>query len=110
MNIFIEHAKSKGVYKSLRESAEFRKHTKSTFTKSIDLGSNFTERKLNFSAFGNLKQASSKIEEYPELPKRYSKLVTFKSVSKNDSPVSKRSGGFRQSLNNVRGQVLFDSI
>jgi hypothetical protein len=86
LNIFMENAKNKGIYSGLRGSVEFRKHTKSTFTKSIDLGFGNTDRRSNFSALAPLKLDRYNNEDddsYPELPKRFSKLVTFKSASKN---------------------------
>jgi hypothetical protein len=36
LSIFIENAEKQGVYKSVRDSTEFRKHAKSVYAKSID--------------------------------------------------------------------------
>ena len=109
----MENAKNRGIYSGLRGSLDFRKHTKSTFTKSTDLSYGNTERKSNFSALNPSKTDYNNNEDdetYPELPKRFSKLVTFKSVSKNKSPNSHNNNGLRKSLNNMKDRIVFDSI
>lgn len=76
LEVFIDNAEKMGVYKSVRDSTEFKKHKDKLFSRSIDVG-RFSEIR---------KESKSTIDEcYPELPLKYSKLVTFKPVQNNDS-------------------------
>jgi hypothetical protein len=105
----MEHARQRGIYEGIRGSTELRKHNISIFTKSKDFGQGLSTRKTNQSALGPAKEDLE--DSYPDLPQRFSKLVTFKSVSNRDSPKRHSYNGLRKSINNnMKDKIVFDSI
>jgi len=105
----MENARQKGIYEGLRGSTELRKHNISIFSKSKDCSQGFSSRKTNQSVLGPAKQDLE--DSYPDLPLRFSKLVTFKSVSKRESPNRHSYNGLRKSINsNMKDKIVFDSI
>ena len=97
LSIFIKQAETQGVYRSLRQSQDYRKLAQSTLSKSIDLSLKFDRTLLNKST---LVRASN--DDEPQLPPpRYTKLVTFKSSpkprkSEKSSPRSSILGALRR--------------
>lgn len=80
----------------MRESNEFRKHTHSHFTKSIEVHGGALRGRANRSA----------LVEVEEVPMKFSKLATFKSGSEQPSP---KQGKKRAIINAMRGSDNFST-
>ena len=98
LSIFIKKAETQGVYRSLRESQDYRKLAQSTLSKSIDLGFKLDRTLLNRSTVVR----GTKDDEPQMPPPRYTKLVTFKSSpkarkSEKSSPRNSILGAIRRS-------------
>lgn len=96
--MFIENAHRRGVIN--REAIEIRKKNKSAIAQSVDFGNKiFNDR----SRMAN--SALEISEEFPEIPNKYSKLVTFKSSKRYINEIG-RKGKFNKGSG--RTTLIFD--
>ena len=93
--MFIENAHRRGVIN--REAIDIRKKNKSAISQSVDFGNKIINERSRMA--NSVLEIS---EQFPEIPNKYSKLVTFKSSNRYINELGRRGklnkGGGRTSL------------
>lgn len=100
LNVFIENAHRRGVIN--REAIDIRKKNKSAISQSVDFGNKIINDRTRMA--NSVLEVS---EEFPEIPSKYSKLVTFKSSNRYINELGRR-GKFNKGSG--RTSLIFDQI